>query len=445
MKHIIYSILLFSSFLLNGQVLQGRFTEHPDKQFSLYGFKYDQQYKLAETTSDSLGNFVLHYPKTYKGVAVIAASKNEQLLILLEEPAMQLYGTHIKALDSVSYKSPINQLFNTIGKGYTMRNNVYRAWRFLLKNYESTSLKTQHVELKAIKKAIQKIEVVNKKQLQLAPDNSYLQWYLPQRKLLNDMPQTLYNYPERLDRDLSTFRNIDFSHPNFKTSGLFWPLIEKHYFLLENMGQSLDSVYAQMNSSTDILLNSLKKKNDLYNTTAEKLFQLFEKRSLFKAAAHLSTRLLNTNDCACTLKEKLQRKLQKYGALKVGNTAPDINLGATKLSDLNKTVLLVFGNSECPHCTKDISKLKAYYTAWKQKKDLEIVYISTDTQKHKYQTAYAKLPWQLYCDFKGWDTQAVKDYYVNATPTYLLLDKERTILAHPRSVEHVNTLVNYTL
>jgi len=37
------------------------------------------------------------------------------------------------------------------------------------------------------------------------------------------------------------------------------------------------------------------------------------------------------------------------------------------------------------------------------------------------------------------EAQAAKNYFINATPTYFLLDKELKILGHPASLEAANT------
>ncbi len=42
-----------------------------------------------------------------------------------------------------------------------------------------------------------------------------------------------------------------------------------------------------------------------------------------------------------------------------------------------------------------------------------------------------------YCDGKGWETQAAKDYYVFGTPTYLLLDANLKILVKLKSPNHL--------
>jgi len=70
-----------------------------------------------------------------------------------------------------------------------------------------------------------------------------------------------------------------------------------------------------------------------------------------------------------------------------------------------------------------------------------VVYISLDTDQATFNTAFKDVPWPSYCDFKGWNTQAVKDYFVNGTPTYVLLDKDLKILVHPNSIAHANSWV----
>jgi hypothetical protein len=135
--------------------------------------------------------------------------------------------------------------------------------------------------------------------------------HAPLRSLLSGMPKTIHNYTERLPKDIAQFRDIDFTNPNFKTSGLFKEIIEGHYFLLENIYQPLDSVYAQMNVSTDYLIHNIKNNTALLNTVAINLLQLFEKRSLYKVAAHFSETVLSLKECTFVLEAKLHNNLQK--------------------------------------------------------------------------------------------------------------------------------------
>jgi peroxiredoxin len=276
-------------------------------------------------------------------------------------------------------------------------------------------------------------------QQQLLP-TQYLYWYAPLRKLLSDMPQSIQRYTERIPEHTAQFSQIDFTHPNFKTSGIFNELITGYYVLLENMSQSQTVVCTAMNTATSSLMAKLKTDEYLLNLVAEELFRFFEQRSLFQPAAHLAELLLNTPSYHSLLQEKLQQELQKYLALKVGNTAPDIFLSeGKKLSDLNQQVLLVFGASDCPACKEEALQLVQYTNLWKEKqRPISVVYISLDTDKERFNAAFTAAPFERYCDYKGWDSEAAKAYYVSATPSYFLLDKDLKIELQPTSVAHAN-------
>ena len=51
------------------------------------------------------------------------------------------------------------------------------------------------------------------------------------------------------------------------------------------------------------------------------------------------------------------------------------------------------------------------------------------------------MPWQSYCDYKGWETQAAKDYYISGTPSCFLLEATNKILLRPNSLAHANAWI----
>tara|TARA_B110000091_G_C13810528_1_gene474796 strand:+ start:1585 stop:2136 length:552 start_codon:yes stop_codon:yes gene_type:complete len=166
--------------------------------------------------------------------------------------------------------------------------------------------------------------------------------------------------------------------------------------------QSLDSIFSQMNISTQHLIDNLQEDDSLLNTVTNNLFNYLEKRSLFKASAYLSVTLLN--DHQSNLNDDLAAKLESYRKLKVGTIAPDIALqNTTKRSALKIRKLMIFGASRCPTCKKDTTELLKQYTRW-EAKNIAIIYNSIDTDKTAFETAYKEMPWQTYCDYKGWKT-----------------------------------------
>lgn len=447
MKHIalFLALLLASIKLVIAQTLTGNLKHHSGQIVTLIGFNYYETYELAKDTIDANGTFTLNYPKNYKGMAVLNTQDKNSLVLMLTEPTISLKGTHLSVIDSLQFvNSPKNQQFTKIATGYSQRMQAYKAWRYLqIKYKDHKPLSNQTKVLESIKQELIRIELENINAMKNTPKHSYLRWFLPIRKLVNDMPQTVHNYTERIPDNINQFRNIDFNNLNFKTSGLFKQLIEGHYMLIENIGEPLDTVYSEMNISTHNLIENLSGNDTLLNTVSEQLFNYFEKRSLYKASEYLAVTMLTKDQCS--LNNDLANKFEAYRKLKAGNVAPNIKLDNNKyLSDYNTNTLLVFGASWCPTCKEEALKLLSFYDSWKAK-ELNVIYISIDTDKKAFERAYKNAPWLTYCDYKGWNTQAAKDYFITGTPSYFLLDKTQKILVRPSSLEQVDAWVNYKL
>lgn len=444
MKKTLLSCSLLCSVFLTAQTLTGTFTQHAGQQLSLSGFDHFKTIQLAATTVDSLGNFTLNYPKEYQGMGVLTTQDNSSLVLMLTEPNVQLSGTHLQDPNGLSFSNhTANTNFVQYAKAQGLRKNAMSALKFLEDLYQKEPLFTHR---KKLQEAIKKEQAYLLKEeaafiAQLEPQ-SFLRWYIPYRTLVQDMPGIVRMETHRIPEAIAQFRTTDFNHPNFRTSGLFKELIEGHYLLLENMGQALDSVYTQMNLSTQYLIDHLQGNEQLLNSVSNALFNHLEARSLFKASAYLSTTLLNNSQCV--LEDDLANKLESYRTMKVGNIAPDITLEKQKLSAIQSTKLVVFGASWCPHCKSEAVQLAQQYDAWKAK-NIAIVYISIDTDPTALQTAYANAPWHVYCDFKGWNTPAAKAYHITGTPSYFLLDKDNKILARPNNVEHAKAIITHTL
>jgi len=438
-------IILIALWQLPAQQITGTLQQNKNQTLTLTGFDYYNPVTLSKTKADRLGNFSLSYDGNYTGMGIISNEAGQRLILVLDGTSVTIKADHLEERDSLVFVNSVeNQLFDKLSKRISLNDRAYVGWDYLRKVYDTEHFADQQQLRKQVHKALEHIEAENTQTLMQLPQDSYIFWYAPIRKLVSDMPQTINNYPQRIPNNIKVFRTTDLNNPKFKTSGIFRDLIEGHYLLLENMGQPLDSVYAQMEISTNYIINNLHNNKPLLEDVSQELFAFFEKRSLFKAAAYLSEHLLETY--ATTIDADLRSTMERYVTLKVGNTAPNIQLTPTKtLKNINNNILLVFGSGGCGHCIEDKAKLLNYYPKWQAKGNLEVVYISIDTEKAIYNQAYANTPWTTYCDFKGWDNQAVKDYFVNATPTYVLLDKDLKILLHPRSLEQVNVWVDYKL
>jgi thiol-disulfide isomerase/thioredoxin len=142
-------------------------------------------------------------------------------------------------------------------------------------------------------------------------------------------------------------------------------------------------------------------------------------------------------------KTALEKRMDGYAAMKVGNKAPDFELHITNTKLKAKRLyevkaaqtLVVFWSSTCPHCIKEMPKINEWAA---QHNDVQVVAVSIDTDENAYKNTIDNYPNMLHtCDFKGWDTEAAEQYYVVGTPTFVRLDKDKKIVGKYSSFKQV--------
>jgi thiol-disulfide isomerase/thioredoxin len=254
---------------------------------------------------------------------------------------------------------------------------------------------------------------------------------------------------------LAAFRKLDYTDTRLYKSGLLKDVIESHFWLIENSGRTIDSVYIEMKKSIDHMVENLLDDEKKLSEITEYLFKLLEKRSLFDASEYLALKLLTQN--SCTVNNDFAKQLEAYRAMKKGNKAPDILFKGdvlksgtivetpNRLSDIQATYkLVIFGASWCPKCAEELGQMLPLLDKWKSK-GIEVVFISLDTDAVLYKNFTKIFPFISMCDYQKWDTQAAQDYYIFATPTFYLLDKDQNIVLRPSTVAQLDSWVNYLL
>ncbi len=255
--------------------------------------------------------------------------------------------------------------------------------------------------------------------------------------------------PAQIQSSTNIFKNINFSDPQLYSSGLIFSIIERQFWALQKSGLDDATKLKELNSSVDIILDSVKKNEKFYNDLAKYLFQYFEKYSLFTASEYIALKALNQKEVI--LNSALVNKLESYRKMRVGNIAPNFELigdvfkngvvvkKTIRLADINtKYKLVIFGGSWCSQCRAEMIQLLPRYNFWKSK-GLEVVFISLDTDKKEFENFTASFPFYSACDYKKWDTQAAKDYYVSSSPTIFLLDSNNKIILRPPTIASLDS------
>lgn len=454
-KTTILFFLFTPFFLLYGQSVKGVLPAHAGQQIKIFQYQGVTSHITDSTIVDTLGHFKLALPQNFEGMGYLKTSDNSFFNLILNGNSIELEGVHLKESASITIlTNQANKNYNTYNKENTQRENVLAGWKYLLQQYNTNVLfQKEKQQIKNIEQNIKEVEQQDALYIQSLDEQSYTKYILPIQKLVRGVPMSAKHYTERISEDINNFRKLDYTDNRLYNSGFLDDVVQAHYWLIENSGKPIDSVFIEMNTSTDYLLESLQNDEKILNEVTDYLFDLLEKHSLFKASEYLALKVLTQN--SCTLNDDLANQLETYRAMKVGNVAQDISFSGLTIKngvELPKNLkltniqtqykLVMFGASWCPKCTEELPRVKELYNKWLNK-GMDVMFISLDNNKDDF-TKFAKnFPWVSTCDFKQWETQAAKDYYVFSTPTLFLLDKNNKILLRPNSVKQVDAWLDF--
>lgn len=451
-------LTIYLNSIVNSQTISGKLSLLKEQKIQLYGFNGFNSYLISATKIDYEGNFKLTYSKTDYGIGYLISTSEKPFFVILSDEDIELLGQTLNYSEGIRIlKCQENIWFEQYATEHPRREQALSAWGYLEKIYKLDSLfSAQQTQQKNIQRETQRIIDEDASFLANLPRESYVSWFLPIRKLVSSVSSVAQHRNEEISITITAFRNIDYSDSRLYKSGLFKDAIESHFWLLENCGKSLDSVFIEMQHSIDAMLEKLVMDETKLNEVTDFLFDLLERHSLYQASEYLALKVLN--EVSCTIDSDLAKQLETYRAMKKGNTAPDIVFkgdsftpgyaptnSPKKLSDLNsKYTVVVFGASWCPSCKQEVPEIAKLYPKWKQH-NVEVIFVSLDESKEVYHNFVKDFPFISTCDYQKWGSPIVNDYYVFGTPTMFLLDAKREILLRPNSLKQMDAWVDWFL
>ena len=323
------SLITTSGFCLciYSQTISGNFTLLTNQEIKLEGFSGLKTYPISSTKVDGKGSFKLPYSKSDYGVGYLMSADEKPLFVILNGEDIEILGEALSYTETLNItKGQENQYFEQFAKEHPKREQALSAWVYLEKIYASDSLFAfQETPKQAIQKEKQRIKSEDALFLSKLSEDSYVSWFLPTRKLVSSVSTIAQYRPKEIPATISAFRAIDYTDNRLYKSGLFKDAIENHFWLLENSGKPLDSVFIEMQFSIDAMMINLVRDNKKLNEVTTYLFDLLERHSLSQVAEYLALKVLN--ETSCTLDNDLAKQLESYRAMKKGNIAPNINFG----------------------------------------------------------------------------------------------------------------------
>jgi thiol-disulfide isomerase/thioredoxin len=452
-------ILIFvCEFAVSQSRVTGIFPPLANQQIKLAGFDGFKTYNINSTQIGESGEFVLNYAADDYGMGYLSAEDSKPFFVVLSGEFIKIKGEAFAFPETIEIlEGTENQLFEQYASEHPRREQVLSAWDYLERIYQQDSLFAIHKNPKtAIRQEKQRIKEEDKAFLAGLNPDSYVSWYLPVRKLVSSVSVIAQYRTEDIPAAIASFRSIDYTGSRLYKSGLLRETIENHFWLIENSGRSLDSVFTEMNISIDHMIENLVSDEKKLNEITDYLFTLLEQRSLFKSSEYLALKVLN--ELSCTIDNNLAAQLESYRAMKTGNTAPDFDFGEDyfapgydpantpqKLSDLKSTyTVVVFGASWCPQCPEELLQISRLYEKW-NRYNVEVVYVSLDADKEIFKNFAGVFPFISICDYQKWESPIVQAWHVFATPTLYLLDDTREILLRPNSVRQMDAWVDWFL
>jgi thiol-disulfide isomerase/thioredoxin len=134
--------------------------------------------------------------------------------------------------------------------------------------------------------------------------------------------------------------------------------------------------------------------------------------------------------------------------VEIGRIAPEITWKTNgenyKLSTINEAnnYVLVFWSTSCGHCLKEIPQLHTFTKNIKNSKVIAFgMEESNDKDWNKMIRSFTG--WHHAIGLKKWENPIARTYQIYSTPTYIVLDKNKKIIAKPETLDELQKIMKY--
>ena len=239
------------------------------------------------------------------------------------------------------------------------------------------------------------------------------------------------------------FDAIDFNSPQLLKSTLINDRINDFIFYVNvsQNAQTQTNLYKKSINTVFAKINNPKLKKDL----TYHLIKKFSDKSNKDVTEFLLTNYFDKlpfNDKDMAFKNQVLSELKTVVNAKAPNITWQDFSGNHSLYDLKgaKYYLVVFWSSTCSHCLHEIPILYKYI---KDNKNVKVVAVGLESGPDPWNKEMNKYPNFIHVFGKNkWRNKFAQAYNIHATPTYIVLDANKTIVDKPYGVEDVKKFFN---
>ncbi|MDO8951009.1 MAG: TlpA disulfide reductase family protein, partial [Draconibacterium sp.] len=246
------------------------------------------------------------------------------------------------------------------------------------------------------------------------------------------------------------FNTIDFEDETLINTSVYTTKVFQYLMLYAQKGLKPEQQEQEFMKAVEIILEAIHTMTQSHSMNNSKVYEFildylvrgFEQMNLNNVLKSIAGKYEGTT-CQTDEKTTLERRLAflKYmtvGATVFDFTLNDINGDPVTLSQIKKgKTLLVFWASWCPHCTEMLPQIKNRQKQQNQQ-ELEIVAISLDSSETEWKNKVNELgieSWYNLSGLKEWDGEVAVKYNIYATPTLIVIGKDRGIISLPVNLD----------
>ncbi|MDI6804728.1 MAG: TlpA disulfide reductase family protein [Bacteroidota bacterium] len=446
-KNPIFSIIVVMSIsTVNSQQLSISVSELSENKSYLYSLQGEKITLIDSVSSIMEGKMTYNLSNIYlhPGLFRIILEKNKWIDFVNEGEDVSITTNANNILDSLNVvKSESNQLYYTfikLNKQYKSKSDLLQL---ILARYpkDDDYYTTSQNKLEQLQKDyLDYVNVVAQKN-----PSSFVSRYIKSSQL----PVVDGNIP--LEKQVSYLKShsldfVDFNDAGLINSDVFSNKSIEYLTYYRNPQLPKELLEKEFMVAVDTILNKAKVNSLVYTHVVEYLLDGFKKFGFDKIIDYIIQNYVIKDDICIDekLETALQRRMDQAKYFKIGDVVPNIvsKDWSGKEVDLYsitaENILIIFYASWCPHCKTLLPQIAELYKSQKQKKT-EVFAVSIDTNKTDWQKFVETDGWKWInvSDLKGWSGNAVKDYYIYATPTMFLIDRQKKIIGKPLSFDEL--------
>jgi peroxiredoxin len=209
--------------------------------------------------------------------------------------------------------------------------------------------------------------------------------------------------------------------------------------------QSVNAIHEeQLANAADTLIRLASRDTACMAYMVEHLIDLFSVYGPQTVLQHIVDRYLAGEDPRIPMSSALRTKVADLLAVSIGAIGVDVDLTDTtgaktrlsRFAEGSRYVLLFFYSSTCDHCHKQMPGVNDLYRRYGDR-GLRVAGIALDDDRGEFRRNLVDraLAFPCFSEFNAWGSSVAKAYAVKATPTLILLDSDRRIVAKPYDAE----------